>query len=115
MEAGCSLHVSNKEGETALHVAAVRGYYTIVRFLCGKGANMDAQDKVREREREGGGEGERLECVKIKIFLVCIDWLHPSAPSNKEKSSRYCPVPLRARLQCQPTGQCEQIQLATFT
>ena len=49
MEAGCSLQLSNKEGETALHVAAVRGYYTIVRFLCGKGANMDAQDKVRER------------------------------------------------------------------
>ncbi len=46
VDAGCSLHVSNKEGETALHVAAVRGYYSIVRFLCSKGANMDAQDKV---------------------------------------------------------------------
>ena len=55
MEAGCLLHVTNNEGETALHVAAVRGYYTIVRYLCMKGANLDAQDKVsgkRERERE---------------------------------------------------------------
>ena len=46
VKAGCSLHVTNKEGETALHIAAVRGYYNIVRLLCESGANLDKQDNV---------------------------------------------------------------------
>ena len=71
--------MSNNEGETALHVAAVRGYYTIVRFLCSKGANMDAQDKVcvsvceeRGRERERERERERTCCAHSLIYLVMI-------------------------------------------
>ena len=49
MGAGCSLQACNKEGETALHVAAVRGYHGILRFLCERAANLDARDRVRSR------------------------------------------------------------------
>lgn len=44
--AGCLLHTANKDGETPLHVAAVRGYHNIVRFLAENGANLDATDNV---------------------------------------------------------------------
>ncbi len=44
--AGCSLQASNKEGESPLYVAAVRGYYGIVRFLSENGAQLDLRDKV---------------------------------------------------------------------
>ena len=46
MNAGSSLQRFNKDQETPLHVAAVRGYYTIVQFFCERGANLNARDKV---------------------------------------------------------------------
>ena len=46
--AGCLLDVANNDGETALHVAAARGYHSIVRFLVENGADLDATDNVCE-------------------------------------------------------------------
>ena len=47
MQAGSSLQRCNKDGETPLHVAAVRGYFSLVQYFCEKGANLDARDRVR--------------------------------------------------------------------
>lgn len=45
-QARCHLQVANKEGETALHVAAVRGNFSIVQFLVENGVNLNATDNV---------------------------------------------------------------------
>lgn len=58
MEAGCSLQTCNKDEETPLHVAAVRGYFSIVQFLCERGANLDAVDKV-------------CACVRACVCVLC--------------------------------------------
>lgn len=47
VQAGSSLQRCNKDGETPLHVAAVRGYFSLVKYFCEKGADLDARDKVR--------------------------------------------------------------------
>ena len=44
--AGCLLQLANHEGETALHVAAVRGNHGIVQFLVENGVNLNATDNV---------------------------------------------------------------------
>lgn len=46
VEARCNLDVQNNEGETPLHIAAVRGHYDILCYLCDRGAAIDKQDKV---------------------------------------------------------------------
>ena len=46
MRSGCSLILVNKDSETCLHVAAVRGHYNTVRLLCQAGADLNTQDKV---------------------------------------------------------------------
>ena len=44
--AGCPLQLTNSEGETALHVAAVRGNQNIVQFLVENGVSLDTTDNV---------------------------------------------------------------------
>ncbi len=46
MRAGSSLQSTNKDGESPLHMAAVRSYFPLVRFLCENRAGINAQDKV---------------------------------------------------------------------
>ena len=46
--AGCLLQLANNEGETAIHVAAVRGNYNIVQFLVENGVNLNATNNVRD-------------------------------------------------------------------
>ena len=44
---GVSLNVQNKNGESALHIAARYGSAEIVKYLCENGANVDLLDDVR--------------------------------------------------------------------
>lgn len=44
--AGSSLSLTNRDGDTVLHVSSVRGNYTIVRYLCEKGSDLNAVNKV---------------------------------------------------------------------
>ena len=46
VEAKCNLDIQNNEGETPLHIAAARGHYDILCYLCDHGASIDKQDKV---------------------------------------------------------------------
>ena len=46
MHAGCPLITPNKEGDSPLHVAAVRGHYDIVRLLCESGVDLDSTNYV---------------------------------------------------------------------
>ena len=48
MNTGSSLQCSNKDKETPLHVAAVRGYFNLVRYFCERGADLNATDNVRK-------------------------------------------------------------------
>ncbi len=66
--AGCSLQASNKEGESPLHVAAVRGYYGIVRFLSENGAQLDLRDKVAR----------------------CADWVVPRLSTDTQNCASFC-------------------------
>ena len=42
------MDIQNKNGETALHIAARYGCAEIVRYLCDFGAALDLQDDVRK-------------------------------------------------------------------
>ena len=42
----CSLWIRNQDGDTGLHVAAVRGYYSIVKYLIESGADSNIVNKV---------------------------------------------------------------------
>jgi ankyrin repeat protein len=44
MEAGADVNARNAQGQTALHVAAQRGYNNIVKLLAERGADLMAKD-----------------------------------------------------------------------
>ena len=46
VRAKAALTTANADEESPLHVASVRGHYTIVRALCEGGAAIDQVDKV---------------------------------------------------------------------
>ena len=48
VQSGCSLAVHNHNGETPVHVAAVRGSTYIVRYLCEHGAETNPVSLVGE-------------------------------------------------------------------
>lgn len=80
MNAGSSLQCFNKDEETPLHVAAVRGYYTMLQFFCKSGANLNARDKVSQpashmpRNRDTwvcfGGTSVILECFGVTSVIL---------------------------------------------
>jgi ankyrin repeat protein len=89
-EAGCSVNVRNREGETPLLTASARGFHDIVECLAGHGADLNASDKVLCRavhpaHRDaiwrggwlGGPQGSlrkpTVECNKVQL---------PSAPKT---------------------------------
>lgn len=46
VQSGSSVLLYNDDGDTALHVSAVRGNYAIVRYLCERGSDMNSVNKV---------------------------------------------------------------------
>lgn len=50
-QAGCSVNIRNREGETPLLTASARGYHDIVECLTEHGADLDATDKVNDSRR----------------------------------------------------------------
>ena len=45
LDLGCDVNAVNQAGNSALHIAALRGYNTIVKLLLEKGARIDIKNK----------------------------------------------------------------------
>lgn len=58
-------------GETALHVAAVRGFYSIVRLLCEHGAELNPVNAVRLCVKNNHTHNNTL--------ILYIEWLYTTA------------------------------------
>ncbi|KAF8251532.1 ankyrin repeat protein [Wilcoxina mikolae CBS 423.85] len=52
LENGAKINDTNREGQTALHVAAGAGQEEAVRFLCEMGADVDIADKEGNTARD---------------------------------------------------------------
>ena len=45
LDLGCDVNAANQAGNTALHIAASRGYNTVVQLLAEGGAKLDVKNK----------------------------------------------------------------------
>jgi ankyrin repeat protein len=89
LELGNDVNAANAAGETALHAAAYWGADSVVQFLVGKGANVNARNKklwtplvIAEGIYQGGG---------VKYFPTTAEWLRrlgaETSPPNIDRAN----------------------------
>ena len=84
-QAGCLLYLTNHEGETALHVAAVRGNHNIVQFLVENGVNLDATDNVWSLPVHYVYICVSRDALLLGVHLLFVEWTFGSPPGNSEE------------------------------
>ncbi len=67
LEQGADINAVNKEGETALMVAALEGRTDMARFLIERGADLNAKDSVGATPLLYAALGGSLETIKLLI------------------------------------------------
>jgi ankyrin repeat protein len=67
LDQGASINAKNKEGETALMVAALEGRTDMVRFLIDRGADLNARDVVGATPLLYAALGGSLDTIQLLV------------------------------------------------
>lgn len=62
-----ALTLSNSEGQTLLHLASILGFHRLIKWLLGRGADVDARDKNGFTALHFSASSGRLACARLLL------------------------------------------------
>ncbi len=87
------INLQNKQGQTALHLAAKKGFTTVVEILLSKGANIWLQNKQKQTPLICCAKNEQVgECLNLMISLLMSNKLQNEQTNSIIKNDKTNPI-----------------------